>query len=96
MTSVHDTMLRDAWSRVVQKNMEMLPSVEALLLNFTKVRRRPTRITDTQTSGMDNSYLFDINSGVVLATDNRHRNEATMEQVTEYLSRFLQFRDIYK
>lgn len=45
---------------------------------------------------MDNSYLFDIKSGVVLATDNRHRNEATMEQVTEYLSRFLQFRDIYK
>lgn len=38
MTSVHDTLLRDAWSRVVQKNMEMLPSVEALLLNFTEVR----------------------------------------------------------
>lgn len=45
---------------------------------------------------MDNSYLFDMASGVVLATDNRHRNDATMEQVTEYLSRFLQFREIYK
>lgn len=45
---------------------------------------------------MDNSYLFDMKSGVVLATDNRHRNNATMEQITEYLSRFLQFRDIYK
>lgn len=45
---------------------------------------------------MDNSYLFDISSSVVLATDNRHRNDATMEQVTEYLTTFLQFRDIYK
>lgn len=45
---------------------------------------------------MDNSYLFDIASGVVLATDNRHRNDATMEQVTEYLTKFLQFREIYK
>jgi Ras-related GTP-binding protein C/D len=45
---------------------------------------------------MDNSYLFDIRSGVVLATDNRHRNDATLEQVTEYLSRFLQFRNLYK
>lgn len=43
MTSVHDTLLRDAWSRVVQKNMEMLPSVEALLLNFTEVSA--TRLT---------------------------------------------------
>lgn len=45
---------------------------------------------------MDNSYLFDMRSGVVLATDNRHRNDATLEQVTEYLSRFLQFRELYK
>lgn len=51
---------------------------------------------DSQNSGIDNSYLFDIRSGVVLATDNRHRNDATLEQVTEYLSRFLQFRDLYK
>ncbi|WOO85721.1 Ras-related GTP-binding protein C [Vanrija pseudolonga] len=84
MTSVHDVSLRDAWSKVLQGIMEMLPAVEALLLNFT------------ETSGMDNSYLFDIASGVVLATDNRHRNDATMEQVTEYLSRFLQFREIYR
>ncbi|BEI87150.1 hypothetical protein CcaverHIS002_0704960 [Cutaneotrichosporon cavernicola] len=84
MTSVHDVSLRDGWSKVIQGVMEMLPAVEALLLNFT------------ETSGMDNSYLFDIDSGVVLATDNRHRNDATMEQVTEYLTKFLQFRDIYK
>jgi Ras-related GTP-binding protein C/D len=45
---------------------------------------------------MDNSYLFDIKSGVVLATDNRHRNNSTMEQITEYLARFLQFREIYR
>jgi Ras-related GTP-binding protein C/D len=45
---------------------------------------------------MDNSYLFDIKSGVILATDNRTRNDASVEQVTEYLSRFLQFRNLYK
>lgn len=45
---------------------------------------------------MDNSYLFDIRSGVVLATDNRHKNDAALEQVTEYLDRFMQFRDLYK
>lgn len=32
----------------------------------------------------------------MLATDNRHRNDATMEQITEYLERFLQIREIYK
>lgn len=84
MTSVHDVSLRDAWGKVVQGIMEMLPAVEALLLNFT------------ETSGMDNSYLFDLRSRVVLATDNRHRNEATMEQVVDYLSTFLQFREFYK
>lgn len=45
---------------------------------------------------MDNSYLFDIQSGIVLAADNRQRNDASLELVTEYLSRFLQFRDLYK
>lgn len=38
MTSVHDVSLRDAWSKVLQGIMEMLPAVEALLLNFTEVR----------------------------------------------------------
>lgn len=37
MTSVHDTSLRDAWSKVIQGVMEMLPSVEQLLVNFTGV-----------------------------------------------------------
>ena len=37
MTSVHDVSLRNAWSRVIQDVMEMLPAVEALLLNFTEV-----------------------------------------------------------
>lgn len=38
MTSVHDVSLREAWSKVIQGVMEMLPSVESLLLNFTEVR----------------------------------------------------------
>jgi Ras-related GTP-binding protein C/D len=45
---------------------------------------------------MDNSYLFDLNSKIVVAGDNRGRNDATLELVTEYLGRFLQFRDLYK
>ncbi|KAK1927674.1 Gtr1/RagA G protein conserved region-domain-containing protein [Papiliotrema laurentii] len=84
MTSVHDTTLRDAWSKVIQGVMEMLPSVEQLLVNFTG------------TSGMDNTYLFDIGSKVVVAADNRGRNDATLELVTEYLLRFLQFRELYR
>ncbi|KAL7423540.1 GTP-binding protein gtr2 [Cryptotrichosporon argae] len=84
MTSVHNVWLKDAWSKVVQGVFESLPSVEQLLVSFS------------ENSGMDNSYLFDIQSGVVMATDNRHRNDATMDQVTEYLSRFLQFRELYK
>ncbi|WRT65957.1 uncharacterized protein IL334_002908 [Kwoniella shivajii] len=84
MTSVHDVTLRDAWSRVLQGGMEMLPAVESLLLDFTSH------------SSADNSFLFDINSGVILATDNRHRTDDLSEQVTEYLSSFLAFRDLYK
>jgi Ras-related GTP-binding protein C/D len=37
MTSIHDVSLRDAWSKVLQGCMEMLPAVESLLLNFTEV-----------------------------------------------------------
>ena len=41
MTSVHDVSLRDAWGKVIQGVMDMLPAVEALLLNFSEVRDRP-------------------------------------------------------
>lgn len=37
VTSIHNVTLRDAWSKVIQGCMEMLPAVEALLLNFTEV-----------------------------------------------------------
>ncbi|WVQ97005.1 hypothetical protein IAU59_004115 [Kwoniella sp. CBS 9459] len=84
MTSVHDVTLRDAWSRVLQGGMEMLPAVESLLLDFTSH------------SSADNTFLFDINSGIILATDNRHRTDDLSEQVTEYLKSFLQFRELYK
>ncbi|KAK8865631.1 hypothetical protein IAR55_000776 [Kwoniella newhampshirensis] len=84
MTSVHDVSLRDAWSKVIQGSMEMLAAVESLLLDFTSH------------SSADNSFLFDIRSGVILATDNRHRTDDLSEQVTEYLSSFLQFRELYK
>ncbi|WVQ85693.1 hypothetical protein IAT38_007859 [Cryptococcus sp. DSM 104549] len=84
MTSVHDVSLRDAWSKVIQGGMEMLPAVESLLLDFTSH------------SSADNSMLFDIKSGVILASDNRHRTDDLSEQVTEYLSSFLQFRELYK
>ena len=45
---------------------------------------------------MENSFLFDMRSGVILASDNRHRNDDTLNQLTEYVSRFIQFRDLYK
>ena len=107
MTSVHDVTLREAWSRVIQGVMEMLPSVESLLVNFTGVSHSLSTLTRpypgssvradlVQSSGMDNTYLFDISSRVVVASDNRGRNDATTQLVTEYLDRFLQFRDLYK
>lgn len=37
MTSVHDVSLRDAWSKVIQGIMEILPAVEQLLVNYTGV-----------------------------------------------------------
>lgn len=43
MTSVHDVSLRDAWSKVIQGVMEMLPAVEQLLLNFNAVRLLPLK-----------------------------------------------------
>jgi Ras-related GTP-binding protein C/D len=45
---------------------------------------------------MENSFLFDMRSGVILASDNRHRNDNTLNQLTEYVSRFTQFRELYK
>lgn len=43
---------------------------------------------------MDNSYLFDVNSRVVVAS-NGGKNDATLDLVTEYLGWFLRFRDLY-
>jgi hypothetical protein len=53
--------------------MEMLPSVEQLLVNFTGVRFVwiSQDLANSQTSGMDNTYLFDIGSKVVVAADNK-------------------------
>ena len=45
---------------------------------------------------MDNTYLFDINSRIVVASENRGRNDATMQLVTDYLDKFMQFRDLYR
>ncbi|TYJ55751.1 hypothetical protein B9479_003527 [Cryptococcus floricola] len=84
MTSAHDVSLRAAWSKVIQGSMEMLPAVESLLLDFTSH------------SSTDNTFLFDMKSRVILATDNRHRTDELTEQVTEYLASFLQFQSLYK
>jgi Ras-related GTP-binding protein C/D len=45
---------------------------------------------------MENSFLFDMRSSVILASDNRHRNDATLNQLTEYVAQFSQFRELYK
>jgi Ras-related GTP-binding protein C/D len=45
---------------------------------------------------MDNSFLFDMKARIAVATDDRGRNDPTLDLVTEYLSRFLQFRELYK
>ena len=37
MTSVHDVSLRDAWSKVIQGILGMLPEIEQLLIDFTSV-----------------------------------------------------------
>ena len=37
MTSVHDASLRDAWSKVIQGVMDILPNVESLMMHFTEV-----------------------------------------------------------
>nr|ODN93206.1 hypothetical protein L203_00475 [Cryptococcus depauperatus CBS 7841]ODO02636.1 hypothetical protein L204_01375 [Cryptococcus depauperatus CBS 7855] len=84
MTSAYDVSLRTAWSKVLQGSMEMLSAVEALLLDYSSH------------SSTDNTFLFDINSRIVLATDNRHRTDELTEQVTEYLTSFLQFQKLYK
>lgn len=46
MTSVHDVTLRDAWSKVIQSVMEMLPAVEQLLVNFTGVGQAVSSVLD--------------------------------------------------
>ena len=98
MTSVHDVSLRDAWSRVIQSVLEPLPNLETLLINFSVVGLFWRRLicADEQNSAMENSFLFDMQSGVILASDNRHRNDNTLNQLTEYVSRFTQFRELYK
>ena len=56
VTSVHDTSLRDAWSKVIQGVMEMLPSVEQLLVNFTGVRVHIKFFDSTSHSSADIWY----------------------------------------
>lgn len=52
MTSVHDVTLRDAWGKVIQQAMEMLPEVEQLLFSFNAVSHCFVRYFETH-EGLD-------------------------------------------
>lgn len=64
MTSVHDVTLRDAWSKVIQGVMEMLPAVEQLLVNFTGVRTTHSIEGSTNHIDIRNGQLVSFRSRI--------------------------------
>ncbi len=79
LTSIYDHSIFEAFSKVVQKLIPELPTLESLLNAFTSVGNSSkvsirNELTSTgfvvfQNSGIEKAFLFDVLSKIYIATD---------------------------
>ncbi|CAK7900850.1 GTP-binding protein Gtr2p [[Candida] anglica] len=83
LTSIFDHSIYEAFSRIVQKLIPELPSLENMLDNLV------------QHSSIDKVFLFDINSKIYVATDSSPVDIQTYEVCAEFIDITIDLEDLY-
>ncbi|CUM65462.1 uncharacterized protein PRCAT00003102001 [Priceomyces carsonii] len=83
LTSIFDHSIYEAFSRIVQKLIPELPSLENMLDNLV------------QHSSIDKVFLFDINSKVYVATDSSPVDIQTYEVCAEFVDITIDLDELY-
>ncbi|RLV90081.1 GTP-binding protein GTR2 [Spathaspora sp. JA1] len=83
LTSIFDHSIYEAFSRIVQKLISELPSLENMLDNLV------------QHSSIDKVFLFDVNSKIYVATDSSPVDIQTYEVCAEFIDITIDLDDLY-
>ncbi|CCE79253.1 Piso0_001305 [Millerozyma farinosa CBS 7064] len=83
LTSIFDHSVYEAFSRIVQKLVPELPSLENMLDNLV------------QHSSVDKVFLFDVNSKIYVATDSTPVDIQTYEVCAEFIDITIDLDDLY-
>lgn len=83
LTSIFDHSIYEAFSRIVQKLVPELPSLENMLDNLV------------QHSSVDKVFLFDVNSKIYVATDSTPVDIQTYEVCAEFIDITIDLDDLY-
>ncbi|ODV75194.1 Gtr2p CYBJADRAFT_165950 [Cyberlindnera jadinii NRRL Y-1542] len=84
LTSIFDHSIYEAFSRVIQKLVHELPSLENLLDNLV------------QHSRIEKAFLFDVNSKIYVATDSSPVDIQTYEVCAEFIDVTVDLNDLYE
>ncbi|KAL7664289.1 GTP-binding protein [[Candida] zeylanoides] len=83
LTSIFDHSIYEAFSRIVQKLLPELPSLENMLDSLV------------QHSSIDKVFLFDVNSKIYVATDSSPVDIQTYEVCAEFIDITIDLEDLY-
>ncbi|CZT52937.1 probable Ras-like G protein RagC [Rhynchosporium secalis] len=83
LTSIYDHSIFEAFSKVIQKLIPHLPTLEALLNNLCRA------------SGFEKAYLFDVLSKIYIATDSSPVDMPSYEICSDYIDVIVDISEIY-
>ena len=83
LTSIYDHSIFEAFSKVIQKLIPQLPTLEALLNNLCGA------------CNIEKAYLFDIMSKIYIATDTSPTDITTYEVCSDYIDVVIDVSEIY-
>jgi len=83
LTSIYNHSIFEAFSKVIQKLIPHLPTLEALLNNLCRA------------SGFEKAYLFDVLSKIYIATDSSPVDMPSYEICSDYIDVIVDISEIY-
>jgi len=83
LTSIYNHSIFEAFSKVIQKLIPHLPTLEALLNNCCRM------------SGFEKAYLFDVLSKIYIATDSSPVDMPSYEICSDYIDVIVDISEIY-
>lgn len=84
LTSIYDHSIYEAFSKIIQKLIPQLPTLENLLNIFCSY------------SGIEKAFLFDVHSKIYVATDSSPVDIQTYELCSDVIDVFLDISSIYE